>query len=166
MPSGSSAGFICLILLRSLLLDFPCATAATQAPATPIGPDRLFLNVRSVGRMARPPYCPPVPSPACFIRLILLQSLTLDLPCATPAALHRWFSKLHSLPPLTPSVTVAALHGLAAARNRSGAAAGTRNDGSTWTHRDCVFDQPPWRRLDSPPPGLAAEAASAPVYSH
>ena len=80
-PVRSPAGFISLIHLRSLLLDFPCATAATQAPATPIAPDRLFFNVRSVGRMARPPYCPPVPSPACFIRLILLQSLTLDLPC-------------------------------------------------------------------------------------
>ena len=30
-----------LILLRSPLLDFPCATSAT-----PIAPDRLFLNVR------------------------------------------------------------------------------------------------------------------------
>ena len=51
----------------SLLLDFPCATRAT-----PIAPDRLFLNVRSVDRMARPPYCRPVPSPAGFIRLDLL----------------------------------------------------------------------------------------------
>ena len=39
-PVPSPADFICLILLRSLLLDFPCAT-----PATPIAPDRLFFNV-------------------------------------------------------------------------------------------------------------------------
>ena len=43
----SSAGFIHLILLQSLLLDFPCATQAT-----PIVLDRLFLNVCSVGSMA------------------------------------------------------------------------------------------------------------------
>ena len=78
MPS--SAGFIRLILLRSLLLDFPCAT-----PATPIAQDSLFLNVRSVCRVARPPYSASVPSLASFIHLILLQSLLLNFPCATPA---------------------------------------------------------------------------------
>ena len=62
------------------LLDFPCATPATQ-----IALDRLFFSVRSVGRMACPPYCPLVLSPAGFIRLILLRSLVLDFPCATPA---------------------------------------------------------------------------------
>ena len=35
--------------------------------------------------MARPPYCPPVPSLACFIRLILLRSLVLEFSSATPA---------------------------------------------------------------------------------
>ena len=78
MPS--SAGFIRLVRLRSLLLDFLCAT-----PATPIAPDRLFLNVRSVGRMARPTYSAPVPSSAGFIRLVRLRSLLLDFLCATPA---------------------------------------------------------------------------------
>ena len=114
------------------------------------------------------PYGPSSILPSCALPGLFHSpnSFAKPHPRSSVSALHRWFSKLHSLPPLTPSVTVAALHGLAAARNRSGAAAGTRNDGSTWTHRDCVFDQPPWRRLDSPPPGLAAEAASAPVYSH
>ena len=87
MPS--SAGFIRLVRLRSLLLDFLCAT-----PATPIAQDRLFLNVRSVGHMARPQYSAPVPSSAGFIRLIFLQSLLLDFPCATlatPIALDRLF---------------------------------------------------------------------------
>ena len=64
----------------SLLLDFPCATRAT-----PIAPDRLFLNVQSVGSIDRPPYCRPVPSPASLIRLDLLRSLLLDSPCATRA---------------------------------------------------------------------------------
>ena len=78
-----------LILLRSLLLDFPCATAAA-----PITQDRLFLNVRSVGRMAHPPYSALVPSPAGFMRLVLLRSLLLDFPCATlatPIAQDRLF---------------------------------------------------------------------------
>ena len=52
---------------------------------TPIAPDRLFLNVRSVDSMTRPPYRAPVPSLAGFILLILLQSPLLDFPCATPA---------------------------------------------------------------------------------
>ena len=78
MPS--SAGVIRHIRLRSLLLDFLCAT-----PATPIAPDRLFLNVRSVGRMARPLYSAPVPSSAGSIRLVSLRSLLLDFLCATPA---------------------------------------------------------------------------------
>ena len=78
-PVQSQACFICLTLLRSLLLDFPCST-----PATPIV-TRLFLNVRSVCRLARPPYSTPVPSQAGFIRLTLLRSLLLDFPCTTPA---------------------------------------------------------------------------------
>ena len=76
----SPAGFIHLYLLCSLLLDSPCATRAT-----PIAPDRLFLNVHSVGSIVRPPYCRPVPSPASLIRLDLLRSLLLDSPCATRA---------------------------------------------------------------------------------
>ena len=39
-PWPSSAGFIRLILLRSLLLNFQCATLAT-----PVAQDSLFLNV-------------------------------------------------------------------------------------------------------------------------
>ena len=46
---------------------FPRATQAL-----PIAPDSLFLNVRSVGYMARTPYSAPVPSPAGLMRLILL----------------------------------------------------------------------------------------------
>ena len=73
-PVPSSAGFIHLILLQSLLLYFQCAT-----PAMPIAQDHLFfkLNVSSVGSMARPPYSSPVPSFAVFIRLILLRSSSL-----------------------------------------------------------------------------------------
>ena len=40
-PLPSSGGFICLILMQSLVLDFPCATQAM-----PIALDRLFLNFR------------------------------------------------------------------------------------------------------------------------
>ena len=43
------AGFTRLILLRSLLLDFPCAN-----PAMPIAPNCLFLRVRWVGCLASP----------------------------------------------------------------------------------------------------------------
>ena len=79
-PAVFLAGFVRLILLRSLLLDFPCAT-----PAKPISLDRSFLKVRYVGRMAQPPHCPPVPTLASFVRLILLRSLLLEFPCAAPA---------------------------------------------------------------------------------
>ena len=119
----SSAGFIHLILLRSLLLDFPCAT-----PATPIAPDHLFLNVLLVGRMARPPYSRgvPVPSSAGFIHLILLLSLLLDFPCAalaTPIAQDRLFGSGQELsanipvPPL-PELPRHKFHLCAIRRNR------------------------------------------------
>ena len=51
----SSAGFICPILLLSLLLDFPCVTLATS-----IALDHLFLNVHSVSSVARPALSPSV----------------------------------------------------------------------------------------------------------
>ena len=84
-PLLSQACFICLILLQSLLY-FQCATQGT--PIAPQCPDSLFWNVPSVCLMACPPYSPPLPSSACFIRLILLLiclSLLLDFQCATQA---------------------------------------------------------------------------------
>ena len=77
-----SAGFIRLILLPSLFLDFPCVT-----PATPIAPDRLFFNVRSVGRMARPRSSAPVPSSLGLFHPphSFAKPPPLDFPCATPA---------------------------------------------------------------------------------
>ena len=62
---------------------------------------------------------------------------------------------------------VTALHRLAANKNRSGVAAGThhRRLDSPWRLSACP-DQPPLCRRDSLSPGLAAEEASAPVYSH
>ena len=79
-PVPTLTSFVRLILLRSLLLDFPCA-----APAKPIALDLLFLKVRSVGRMAKPPHCPPVPTLTGFVRLIHLRSILLDFLCVTPA---------------------------------------------------------------------------------
>ena len=77
-------------ILRAALIS-PCALLGRFHPpdpfakppprfsvSTPIAPDRLFFNVRSVGRMTRPPCSAPVPSLAGFIRLILLRSLLLD----------------------------------------------------------------------------------------
>ena len=75
----SSADFIRRNVLRSLLLDFPCATLTT-----PIAPD---LECSLCYRTARPPYCPPLPFLVGFICLILLRSLLLDFPWATPAGL-------------------------------------------------------------------------------
>ena len=46
---------------------------------------QLILNVCSVSSMARPPYCPPLPSLAGFICLVLLLFLLLDFQCATLA---------------------------------------------------------------------------------
>ena len=60
-PQAGPGRFISLILLRNLLINFPCATLAT-----PISQDRLFLSVCSVCSMPQgsPPYCPHLLSPA------------------------------------------------------------------------------------------------------
>ena len=50
LSAPSPACFIGLILLRSLLFDFPCANLDT-----PIALGRLVLNVLCVGRVVRPP---------------------------------------------------------------------------------------------------------------
>ena len=55
-------------------------------PAMPIAPNFLFVNLCCVRRVARPPYCPPAPSPADFISSAHLLSLLLDFPCANPAS--------------------------------------------------------------------------------
>ena len=72
---------ISLFLLWSLVLNFLYATQAI-----PIAQDSLFLDVLSFRGMASPPYCPPLPSPASFICLILLQNL---LFCKASSAIFR-----------------------------------------------------------------------------